>query len=198
MALARLGEGLAWLYQTVRDLERRAQFAAEPQDVKLAIAGGILDQQPLGFLSCAFQWYAVSACNYAQLTGWLGFKDSVAAKAYVGRVMPRVVQYRNKVAAHFAISDPRRDNEADLAASVMTQVVYAHGRLCAAALTPVLGSGQQEIGVSRDMSWSLTLAHERLVPRYWPSGPQRAYQALRIPRQATVTVNISWSDLLGE
>jgi hypothetical protein len=198
MALARLGEGLAWLYRTVQDLERKAQIDAQPEDVKLAIAGGILDQQPLGFLSCAFQWYAVSACNYAQLAGWLALKDSVAAKAYVRRVMPRVVQDRNKVAAHLAITDPRRDNEADLAASAMTQVVYAQGRLCAAALTPVLRNGEQEIGVTRDMGWSLTLAHERLVPRYWPSGPPRAYQALRVPPQTTITVNISWSDLLGE
>ena len=48
----------------------------------------------------------------------------------------RLLQYRNKVAAHFALTDPRRDNEADLAASVMTQVVYARGRLCQAALIP--------------------------------------------------------------
>lgn len=33
------------------------------------------------------------------------------------RVMPRLSQYRNKVAAHFALADPRRDNKAGLAAS---------------------------------------------------------------------------------
>ena len=120
------------------------------------------------------------------------------AKQYVARVMPRVVQYRNKVAAHFAITEPRRDNEADLAASVMTQVVYAKGRLCAAALTPVLGTGPQEVNVTRDVSWSLTLTHERLVPRYWPSGPPRGYQALLVPPQTTISFNFSWTDLVGE
>jgi hypothetical protein len=67
MALARLGEGLFWLYRTVGELERQAQAEAAREDVKLAVAGGVLDNKPMGLLSCAFQWYAVSSCNYAQL-----------------------------------------------------------------------------------------------------------------------------------
>ena len=82
------------------------------------MSGEILDGLPTGLLSCAFQWYAVSACNYAQLVGWLATHNPEAAKDYMKKVMPRVSQFRNKVAAHFAITDPRRDNEADLAASV--------------------------------------------------------------------------------
>lgn len=197
MALARLGEGLSWLYQAVGQLERQAQAAARPQDVRIALAGGLLSGQPLGFLSCAFQWYAVSACNYAQLVGWLSSDDSEAAKAYARRVAPRLWLFRNKVAAHFALTDPRRDNEADLAASVMTQVVYAHGRLCAAALLPAVRDADQVIEASRDYSWSLTLAHERLIPRWWPDGPPKAFQSLRIP-PGTTTFSISWSDLVGE
>lgn len=81
--------------------------------------------------------------------------------------VPRLSNYRNKVAAHFAFVSPRKeDNEADLAASVMTQIVLLNGRLFGAALSPVLGIGDQEITLSRDLSWSLTLAHERLKPRY--------------------------------
>jgi hypothetical protein len=198
MALARLGDGLFWLHRTVAELERRAQTDAAPEDVRLAVAGGILDRLPLGLLSCIFQWYAVSACNYAQLVGWLAAGNPDGAKKYVKRVMPRLVEYRNKVAAHFALTDPRRDNEADLAASVMTQVVYAHGRLCAAALTTVVTAGNQEMTASRDLSWSLTLAHERLLPRYWPGGPPKAYQALEVSPHSTVTLKVSWSDLVGD
>lgn len=197
MALARLGEGLFWLHRTVSELECRARADAAPEDVKLAVAGGILDNQPLGLLSCAFQWYAVSACNYAQLVGWLTTGNPEAAKQYMKKVLPRVSQFRNKVAAHFALADPRRDNEADLAASVMTQVVYAHGRLCAATLSPVVKDGDREISASRDLSWSLTVAHERLVPRYWPSGPPKAFQSLKVP-PGTTTFNMSWSDLVGD
>jgi hypothetical protein len=110
--------------------------------------------------------------------------------------MPRLFNYRNKVAAHLAITEPRGDNEADLAASVMTQIVYVDGRLCAAALSPVVASNGQEITASRDLSWSLTLAHERLVPRYWPGGIPKSVQALRVPPGQS-RFNVKWSDLLG-
>jgi hypothetical protein len=80
--------------------------------------------------------------------------------------MPKLLSYRNKVAAHFAITDPLRDNEADVAASVKTHIIYVHGRLFAAALTPIMKNNGQEITVRRDISWSLSLAHERLVPRF--------------------------------
>ena len=114
MALARLGEGLFWIYRTVGDLERRAQIASAAENVRVAVSGGILDGLPTGLLSCAFQWYAVSAWNDAQLVGWLATHNPEAAKDYMKKVMPRVSQFRNKVAAHFAITDPRRDNEVDL------------------------------------------------------------------------------------
>jgi len=197
MALARLGEGLSWLYRTVGELESQARAEAAGEDVRLAVVGGILDNKPMGLLSCAFQWYAVSACNYAQLVGWLATRNPDSAKKYMKGVMPRLSQYRNKVAAHFAVADPRTDNEADLAASVMTHIVYAQGRFCAAALTPVVKRGKSEITVSSDLSWSLTLAHERLIPRYWPEGTPRASQALRVP-PGTTPLNISWSDLVGD
>lgn len=198
MALARLGEGLHSLFQTITTLERKAQSDAVLEKVEIAVTGGVLESQPIGLISCAFQWYAVSACNYAQLIGWLSTRNPKSAKEFVRRVAPRVVEYRNKVAAHFAITDPRRDNEADLAASVMTQIVYAHGRLFAAALTPVVNTEAGEVAPSRDLSWSLSLAHERLTPRFWPAGPPKAFHSLRVPPGTTATFNVSWSDLAGE
>jgi hypothetical protein len=195
MAIARLGEGLFWIYEEVAKIEIRLRNEAIKDNTQIAIIGGILDNIPLGTLSCAFQWYAVSACNYAQLVGWLDARDIDSAKIYFKKLMPKLLNYRNKVAAHFAITDPQRDNEADLAASVMTNIVYAHGRLFAAALTPVIIKGGQEIKVSRDISWSLTLAHERLVPRFWPKGKPKSYQSIKVP-PGEMKINISWADLL--
>lgn len=197
MALARLGEGLSWIYQQVSATENQVRREAAKDNVQIDIVGGVLESIPTGLLSCAFQWYAVSACNYAQLVGWLATLDSSSAKEYVTNVMPRLKKYRNKVAAHFALTDPLRDNEADLAASVMTHIIYVRSRLCAAALTPILAGGTQEIHVSEDLTWSLTLAHERLVPRYWPSGPPKSSQSLRVPPQTTINVKVSWANLLG-
>lgn len=198
MALARLAQGLFWMHREVGKLELRVRKEAAKDNTQVAIAGGILDNLPLGLLSCCFQWYAVSMCNYAQLIGWLAKRNTNEAKAYVGKVMPRILNYRNKVAAHFAIIDPRRDNEADLTASIMTQIIYVHGRLCASALTPTVTSGGSEIKVSKDISWSLTLAHERLVNRYWPQGEPKSYQALKIGAGETIKINVSWSDLLAD
>ncbi len=195
MALARLGEGLFWIHQEVTKIEIELRKEAAKDNTQVAIAGGMLENQPFGLLSCAFQWYAVSACNYAQLIGWLATRDTNSAKKYVKKVMPRLLNYRNKVAAHFAITDPLRDNEADLAASVMTHIIYVRGRLCAAAITPVLKNNGQEITVSKDFSWSLSLAHERLVPRYWANGKPKSYQSLKVPPGET-KINISWADLL--
>ena len=113
--------------------------------------------------------------------------------------MPRILNYRNKIAAHYAIVEPRGDdNEADLLTSIMTQIVYARGRLCAAALLPRLSGKEKEITVSKDYSWSLTLAHERLVNRYWPDGEPKSFQSLKIPAGETVKFNVSWSDLMGD
>ena len=53
----------------------------------------------------------------------MAFVNPDPAREYMKSVLPRVAQYRNKVAAHFALVDPRRDNDADLAARVMTQIV---------------------------------------------------------------------------
>jgi hypothetical protein len=195
MALNRLGEGLFWLYEEIAKIEQQMQIEAAIENITLENTGGILEDKPMGLLSCSFQWYAIAACNYAQLVGWLSNHDTKSAKKYVKNVMPRLVQFRNKVAAHLALTDPRQDNEADLVASVMTQVIYVNGRVCAAALTPVVSSGGNEIRVSKDYSWSVTVIHERLIPRYWPDGPPMAYQGLKIPPGES-KINISWSDLL--
>ncbi len=113
--------------------------------------------------------------------------------------MPTLLNYRHKVAAHFAITDPRRDNEADLMASVMTQVVFTKGYLSAAALTQRVTRDGIEIGASRNLSWSLTMTHERLVTRYWPDGPPRAFQALRLPPKRKTWMDVRLpDDALGE
>ena len=197
MALNRMAAGLWWLYQMVLDWERILSVEAQEDDVQLAIVGGILENKPMEVLSCAFQWYAVSACSYARLVSWLATGGSKSTRDYILKVMPTIYAYRNKIAAHLALTDPRGDNEADLETSLMTQVIYSRGRLCAGSLTPILNPGENEITVSRDLSWSLTLAHQRLAPRYWPDGPPAANQSIRVPPGKS-TFNVSFPDLLRQ
>ena len=68
-ALNRLAEGLYWINSQVSEIERQAQAEAAPNRTEIAVIGGILEDKPMGLLSCAFQCYAVSACNYANLVG---------------------------------------------------------------------------------------------------------------------------------
>ncbi|MCD4672817.1 MAG: hypothetical protein K8R77_09150 [Anaerolineaceae bacterium] len=201
MALARLANGLFWLNREVAKFESRAREKAKRKNIVYDLVGGeILKNMPCGLLSCAFHWYAISACNYAQLVGWLATHDTKSAKAYVKKTMPKLLYYRNKVAAHFAITDPyQQDNEADLAASIMTQIVFISGHLCAAALSPILdGQNNEKIEVSKTNSWSLTQVHNHLVKRYWPNGKPKNVQAIKVPKSSEITLKADWSNIFED
>jgi len=192
-ALARLADGLFWINEDVRRIEKYTTTKAIKKDVQIASAGGILENTPLGRLSCQFQWYAVSAYNYAQLVGWLVYGDTVQAKSYVNRAMPNIAKYRNKVAAHFAITDPRKDdNVATLSASVMTYIVYAKGRFYAGSVSPQTIEGK-EIEQSNISAWSLTIAHEQLSERFWTKGRAKTFPAIMIPGGETLKIEVNYS-----
>ncbi len=117
-------------------------------------------------VACAFHWYAVTVCNYVKMVGWLANSgDSNRAREYMECVLPQVYLWRHKVAAHFAIIDPRRDDSAaDLARSVMFPIFFCDDAFYAGSL-PIIGklyTGHQ------NMRWSLTHTHRDLIPRYWP------------------------------
>ncbi len=192
-ALARLADGLFWIDQDVTRIEKYTRDRARKKDIQIAASGGILENTPLGRLSCQFQWYAVSAYNYAQLVGWLVYSDTVQAKAYINRVMPNIAKYRNKVAAHFAITDPRKDdNVATLSASVMTYIVYAKGRFYAGSISPRTIEGK-EIEESNIPAWSLTIAHQQLIERFWPAGRPKSFPSIMIPAGESLKINVNYS-----
>ena len=168
-ALRRLRVGLTWLYRNVAELEATARARAAPENVAFTLVGGVMEGMPMETVACAFQWYAVSACNYVQLVGWLSTKETEAAKAYVKRVLPDLVLYRNKVAAHFSLADPRKeDNVADLLASVLTRVVFLQGYFLVNAELPTIGTEDGDVTPEHRLSWAFTAQHRSLARRYWP------------------------------
>jgi hypothetical protein len=192
-ALTRLADGLFWIDEDVKRVEKYTLSRARKENIQIASAGGILENTPLGRLSCQFQWYAVSAYNYAQLVGWLIYGDTVQAKAYVNRVMPNISKYRNKVAAHFALTDPRKDdNVATLTASVMTYIVYAKGHFYAGSVSPKTIDAK-EIEQSKIPAWSLTIAHKQLSERFWPRGRTKTYPAIMIPGGESVKIEVNYA-----
>lgn len=198
--LARLSQGLFWLYDSVNDAEKHVRKNAAKDNVLIGVVDGVLKNVPsdipVEWLSCAFQWYAVSVYNYARLVGWLAFKDVKQAKEYANNTLPRISVYRNKVAAHFAITDPwKDDNLADQSASIMTNTIYAHGYLRAGAMSEVLvDENGSKVESSHKTSWSLTKAHNQLIPRYWPNGPIKVVEAIKMPAKSTKNFKIDFSD----
>jgi hypothetical protein len=193
--LANISQGLFWLNYNVVAVENNVRQQAKEDDVLIGVVDGILKDLPMEWLSCAFQWYAVSLYNYVRLTGWLASKDSQFALAYVNRVIPRVKSYRHKIAAHFAITYPKGDNEADLISSIMTNIVYTHGYLRAGAMSEIVTDANgNEVKQSTKTSWSMSKVHNRLLPRFWPNGPIKAHTSIKLSAGATRNIRIDWKE----
>ena len=125
---------------------------------------------PRELVSCAFDWYAVSVCNFLRLTWWLsreaGQHDAEKPHSYMKSVVPEVLIYRNKVAAHFARVDPLRDdNEATKIVTTLDSLVIENG-LCFIGGLRMTRSGGTARETSTDYRWSLTKTHAMLAVRY--------------------------------
>ena len=117
---------------------RHGSTIAIKDNTQFVMVNGPIKDIPTDWLSCAFQWYAVSVYNYVRLVGWLSKGNNSFIKEYIKRVIPKLTNYRHKVAAHFAFTAPQKnDNKADLIASIMTNIIYTHGFLRAGAISEI-------------------------------------------------------------
>lgn len=135
-------------------------------------------------LPCYFHWFGTSLCNYARLVGFVsGVHSGVYSRdatedsnnfekikshcnAYVTSVqeLAPVLLWRNKVFAHFALTDPRKsDNAALLDASTMSPITLIDGRFSVGGVTICARGGEVEMP-----TWSVTSVFESLEDRYWP------------------------------
>lgn len=171
-SLQYLSQGLWFLYNQVHKIE--AKIAEDiGKDKKVLMYGNVPELKEISqsLVACAFHWYAVSVCNYVKLVGWLAYNnDSTQASKYMKRVLPQVYLWRNKVAAHFARINPRKeDNAADLAKSVMFPISFNDEAYYSNSFILTQSSGGKSSTSRKDMRWSLTHTHSSLIPRYWPS-----------------------------
>ncbi len=170
-SLRYLESGLWFLYNQVVKIENEVAERT-PKNKRVLHFGNSPDLEgiPQDLVACAFHWYAVTVCNYVKMVGWLvNSGDSTKAREYMKRVLPEVYLWRHKVAAHFAIIDPRKeDNVADLAMSVIFPVSYDDDAFYTGSLMLSLNMSGKQSTNRQDMRWSLTHTHHDLVPRYWP------------------------------
>ena len=130
-------EGLKILAASVRELE--IQYAAsDPHAAHVVLH---MTSQVPALVPCAFNWFSVTLVNYLRLVGLVQLMNandwkssalvdpsnrSVINKhctSFVKAAVPEIYLWRNKVAAHFAATDPfRDDNLGTLEQSIMNPV----------------------------------------------------------------------------
>jgi hypothetical protein len=175
-ALYNLRPGLWALAGTVR-LEEVRRFTSP---IKFAITFDERDN----LIACYFHWFATSLLNYVRLVGFIDVmsknrwtveslqdkerkkKVKENCKRYIEGIpeVQKVLKWRNKIAAHFAATDPwEQDNIATLQDSIQHPITYS--RPYYYAHLHVFGLGECESVIPE---WSLTETFEALSSRYWP------------------------------
>ncbi len=171
-------EGLKTLAFTVRELER--QYIASGPHAEHVVFHAFM--RVPGIVPCAFNWFSVTLVNYLRLVALVQLMNAKGWKspsltdptnrseikshctAYVKTVAPEVYAWRNKVAAHFAATDPfHGDNLGTLEQSVMSMVEFQYPYYH-------VGLGKWTSGneTSQLPNWALTKVYEELRPRFWP------------------------------
>jgi hypothetical protein len=190
-----LSVGLKYIFAQVYKIEQEILRKAEkkdecflssmPPEVKNAFKNQIaglrihsfgndpsLPWVPRDLIACAFHWYAVSVCNYVSLVGWLANLDP---KKYAIKIIPQVVTFRNKIAAHLARWIPRKDDTAaDLDMSVIYPIEFCDDAFYVGVWKLTKKSISEESSTTHDFRWSLTKTHFELVLRYWPNDENTA------------------------
>ena len=177
-AFASCREGIKTLAYNVRDMERQ-YIASDPHAEHVLIHLFMHDVPPI--LPCAFDWFSITLVNYLRLVALVqlmnknGWKSSALADPsnrteikkhcteYVKSVVPEVYMWRNKVAAHFAATDPYNDNLGTLEQSIMGMVEFRYPNYYVG-----LGKWTSGTETSQLPQWALTKVYEDLRTRFWP------------------------------
>ena len=178
-ALNYLPLGLHAMACTVREEEVRLY----PSKISLNLinsSGRTAERDAL--FACYFNWFSTSIVNYVRLVGlidimiqrrWVSSdikypenRETVKEHCvkYVKEVIPEIHRWRNKIAAHFAITAPdKEDNLGTLEYSIMNPICYKKPYFRMGAFT------WSKMGEQSDLpEWALTETFEKLAPRYWP------------------------------
>jgi len=184
-----LQQGLVTIANAVKKREQHYAELRKKMNFMQFGATSSEEEADLNLIACFFHWFGISAINYARLVGLIRgletnlftrtdlndatkFKDiSKIVKAYVESVaeLANVLVWRNKVAGHFAMTDPRHDdNIATLHMSVMFPVSLENGVYYVGGLTMTM-TNAAGIHESAIPMWSVTQVFDSLIPRYWPN-----------------------------
>lgn len=171
-ALLCLREGLSFLNHQVAKCEDIVKQQYPPSQIKLACFGNhpLLECIPQTLITCAFHWYAISACQYVRTVGMIAYKKNSCVNDYISRVIPEILSFRDKVAAHFAwTKSDSRDNKAERMISIMPQLTFQDDSFFVASWMLTSKSSKETTNSETIKPWSITKMHECLCNRYWPT-----------------------------
>lgn len=187
--LRNIWQGMCYLNRWTMEIERKANekvsdesvFQSMPLEVRKAFEGKKVrcfasgntpgfEWLDKGLIYSLFQWYAVSACNFVLLVGYLRQQaDSGLEKprSYLETVIPMLVWFRDKIAAHpVRACKDTRDNEVDRISSVLYPIAFDKERFYAPAWKLTIGQNGRQTKGTNPGPWSITETHEILYNRY--------------------------------
>jgi hypothetical protein len=180
--------GLIVLYNQVRPAE--LAILKEANGSKWFFAGnyGYMSKELNNLLPSFFHWFGNTVINYARLNGYLVAREEghiteedlsfeparekirLATKKYLEdfEELQDVLKWRNKVSAHFALTDPRKeDNIATMESSILSPVSFDFDRFRTHSMVITRGDAQHDFEPSIPC-WSLTEVFEKVKDRIWP------------------------------
>jgi len=174
-ALICLRDGMEFLYYQALRCDQAVKKQVNPSGNVRFFGGGNLpefNQVPKTLLTCAFHWYAISACQYVRTVGAIAHKvdrNRPLPLEYAKTIIPEVVAFRDKVAAHFAwATKNNRDNDAERLASILPPLTFVNDSFHVGAMTVAVRCGGKASNSHEIKPWSLCKVHEALRKRYWP------------------------------
>ena len=176
-ALICLKAGMELIANTSNSYDVEARSSLNPKgNVKIFLAGQAVraSKVRLDLLTCMYHWYAISACQYVRTIGAIAHRQDCTKElphSYVKRIIPEVLSFRDKVAAHFAwFSKHSNDNEAERLASILPPVTYCNDEFQVGQSLFTLTTKGKETSSSKLVPWNIGRIQDRLKERYWPNG----------------------------
>jgi hypothetical protein len=174
-ALICLRHGLEFLYQQVIRIDEITKSRLNPEGKLKYVGFGNLpgtEDLPKPLLTCSFHWYAVSACQYVRTVGTIAYKQDNSRPIppkYVEAVIPEVLAFRDKVAAHFAwTSKHSQDNDAERLASIIPPLSFVEDSWHVGAMQIATSKGGRLTTSESIRPWSIAKIHNEMTRRYWP------------------------------
>lgn len=187
--MTNLRTGLIFLYNIVYPIEQEIVDKYEDRNIYFFGRSHDLPNHIFEMLPCFYHWFGTSIVNYARLAGMIvGYEENEISTMdltspkgkekiknfcdqYILSIneLSEIVKWRNKVGAHFALTDPRKsDNVATLEASIIYPISFCGSRF----KTGGIKFCKIESGSPIDAEipqWSLTEIFEIISGRFWPN-----------------------------